>query len=231
MEIVRYINIERVVPTAFQVGSPLRILQVVASPSDQQPLRVGQTLEPLNKEKRKIEGGQINVEVLPEPTYDLLDERLNEEPKLHVFHFDGHGLFKDGENLLYFESEESQADPINAELLQALISTNVSLVVLNACHSSKITAETNVANSFVMALLAEGIPAVVGMQFSPTSHLRRDTFLFVIPSFALNLVFASHRFRAKLGMTEKRHFWVSVLYPTLSPRQSFSLTYECLLDC
>jgi len=158
VDLVRYIAYpEAVVP--LEVTPPLRVLQVIASPSDLPPIDVEKTRAALDKVPNLV------VERLPSATYDDLLERLEKEPRLHVFHFDGHSILRDGQNVLCFEDEDGRCDPVDTEALHVALYNQVALVVLNACLSSQITG-ASVFSGLAPALIEAGIPAVVGMQFS-----------------------------------------------------------------
>lgn len=158
VDLVRYIAYpEAVVP--LEVIPPLRVLQVIASPSDLPPIDVTKARASLDEIPNLV------VERLPLATYDCLLERLEKEPDLHVFHFDGHGALRDGQSFLYFEGESGASDAVDVESLHVALHNRVALVVLNACQSSGVTGDS-VFSGLAPALIEAGIPAVVGMQFS-----------------------------------------------------------------
>jgi ATP-dependent Clp protease ATP-binding subunit ClpC len=158
VDLVRYIAYpEAVVP--LEVTPPLRVLQVTASPSDLPPIDVAKARASLDEVPNLV------VERLPRATYDCLLERLEREPRLHGFHFDGHGALRDGQSFLYFEDEDGTSDAADAEAIHVALYHQVSLVVLNACLSSAMTGAT-VFSGLAPTLIEAGIPAVVGMQFS-----------------------------------------------------------------
>ena len=156
-ELTRYIDYtEEVSP--LEVAPPLRVLQVVASPHDLPPLDVQRASEALNQVEN------IVVERLSQPTYRAMRRQLRKK-RYHVLHFDGHGMVENGQNVLYFQDKRGKSVPVTVVALQKALGNQVDLVVLNACQGAKITGP-RVFNSLAPALIAVGIPAVVGMQFS-----------------------------------------------------------------
>jgi CHASE2 domain-containing sensor protein len=111
-----------------------------------------------------------------------LNNRLNEKGPFHIFHFVGHGCFKEGEDDSYLlvNSDPTAADSdgteemIEVEQLEQLSAddfadlfqnhTSMKLVVLNSCLSAR-ASHTKPLAGVVAKLFAREIPAVVAMQY------------------------------------------------------------------
>ncbi|HHE72139.1 MAG TPA: CHAT domain-containing protein [Chloroflexi bacterium] len=149
VDLVRYIVYPEPV-VSLEVTPLLRVLQVIASPADKPPIDVEKARASLDKVPNLV------VERLSRATYDDLLKRLERKPRLHVFHFDGHSTLQDEQNVLCFEGEDGNSDPVDAEALHVALYNQVSLVVLNACLSSQMTG-TSVFSSLAPALIEAGI--------------------------------------------------------------------------
>lgn len=154
-----------------QVKPPLRILGMIATPSDLIPLDV-------NEEKARIERaleyrldrGDIELQWVQGGTWHDLQRAL-ESSQWHVFHFIGHGAFDPatGEGLLAFCNEQGTLHRMSATALGRLFSGHPSLrlAFLNACEGGR-TGDTSIFSSVGAVLTRRGIPAVISMQFDIT---------------------------------------------------------------
>jgi hypothetical protein len=165
--IVRYLDLPEAVRPV-RVKPPLRILAVVASPSDFPPLEVDREFENLSRALGELTAqGVVALDRLAEPTLADLQRRLR-QTEYHVFHFIGHGGFdrqvQDG--VLYFQSPEGRGRPVGAQYLGALLHDHRSLrlAVLNACEGAR-GAEGDPFSGTAQGLVQQGIPAVIAMQF------------------------------------------------------------------
>jgi hypothetical protein len=186
MALVRHTPMLRRI-TPLQVEGPLRILVMIASPSDMPALNTSKESAFIQKELGPLVQRQwAEITVLAEhqvtrytkdgshvETHDSrvatsagLQKMLRNE--YHVFHFIGHGLLdKQTETgVLALEHEETgRQQRLNAEVLRDLFyNSSVYLVVLNGCE----TAASSKRQPFLglaPALVDAGIPAVVAMQF------------------------------------------------------------------
>lgn len=112
----------------------------------------------------------FEVEFLRPPTLKALDERLRDEskPRVHIVHFDGHGVYDKGIGLgfLLFEDEENQRDMVDAEQLGTLLNrSGIPLMVLNACQSAQ-PDDRNPFASVASRLIESGVGGVVAMNYS-----------------------------------------------------------------
>ena len=164
--IIRYPEL----PQALQpmrVPQPLRILGVVAAPSDMQHLnvtqeiaRVAQALAPLQAR------GQVELTWLPGSTVRDLQRAIRRGP-WHIFHFVGHGGFdpQSDEGLVVLTDDAGQAQPLFATQLARLLADQraLRLVVLNACEGAR-GSQRDVFASVATILARRGVPAVLAMQ-------------------------------------------------------------------
>lgn len=167
--LVRYLRLpER--PRPLSVTPPLKILLVVANPSDQRfdELDVEGEVRRLDEALRpQIDAGRISLTRLPVATVKALQDELGEN-EYHILHFIGHGRF-DHENqdgLLAFEGERGGAYEVSAESLGALLHNEptLRLAVLNACEGGR-GAIADAYAGMAQTLLRSGVPAVVAMQY------------------------------------------------------------------
>ncbi len=169
--IVRYL----IVPSPVSAAVPpkkLRILAVAADPRlrGTRPLNLEGELQNL----RSAVAGSERLELveLPHATIGALRQSLVEQ-EFHVLHFLGHGGRHEetGEQVLFFERELRQADPVSgADLMNKLAGfPRLRLVVLNACESGlspegsddvPFNPLAGVAGSLVLG----GMPAVIAMR-------------------------------------------------------------------
>ena len=112
----------------------------------------------------------FEVEFLRPPTLKALDERLRDEtkPRVHIVHFDGHGVYNKtiGLGFLLFEDDEYKGDPVDAEQLGTLLNkSGIPLMVLNACQSAQ-PDDRNPFASVASRLIESGVGGVVAMNYS-----------------------------------------------------------------
>ena len=167
--VVRY----RVLPfpeLPLSVKPPLKILVMISSPEGFPPLNVEEewdklknALEPLIKQRLVV------LERLKKPTLTELQHALRRN-EFHIFHFIGHGKFvarkQDGVILLE-EEEDGRGRPVSGQYLGILLHDHQSLrlVVLNACEGARTSRDDPYAG-VAQALVQQGIPAVIAMQFA-----------------------------------------------------------------
>lgn len=166
--LVRFLNLpESARP--LRIKPPLRVLTVISSPVDFEPLGVHQ-------ERAKLDGalgdlqrrGLVALEFMPAATLAALQRHLRRK-EYHILHFIGHGSFdsaaQDGE--LIFEDEQRRGRRVSGQDLGMLLHDHDSLrlAILNTCEgarSSRLDPFVGVAPSLVQ----QGIPAVIAMQFA-----------------------------------------------------------------
>jgi hypothetical protein len=123
--------------------------------------------------RQALEGfGGIDTRFLRPGTNVQLQEMLTEDAQ--VFHFSGHGVMERQkgeepgtvEGQLIFSGDNHSPDPVDVGTLGLeLRGKGIRLVVLNACEAAKRDPVTPWAG-IASALVRQGIPAVVGMQYT-----------------------------------------------------------------
>jgi CHAT domain len=179
--LVRYLDLERPVESV-KITPPIRILGVLASPRE---------LRLIDREMHEgiLRGacgrnGLLELKLLRPPTLSALREQLDHDrangKPIHVVHFLGHGAFDDnGEGALNFEHPDGSRHRVSGrDLARALGGfREVRLVVLSTCVGARMMRRRGqhpFAGS-ASALVAGGLPAVVGMQF-PVSEVAASEF-------------------------------------------------------
>jgi ABC-type branched-subunit amino acid transport system substrate-binding protein len=176
--LVRYIEVaESIKPLT--VTAPLRMLGMVASPSDLPELDV-------NRERQRIEEatadlqkrGLLELHWLERGTYRELQQTLRRQKQSwHVFHFAGHGGFdpQADEGLVAFVDEEGGSDRVPATELGRLLGDHkpLRLAVLNACEGAR-GSKHDLFSSTAATLVQRGTPAVVAMQYEITDDAAKE---------------------------------------------------------
>lgn len=148
---------------------PVRILMVTCRPDGAGFIDPRSIAGPLLDALQEIPE-QVEVEFLRPPTLNALDARLRDphQPRVHIVHFDGHGVFDKtiGLGFLLFEDEQQAMDRVDAERLGTLLNeSGVPLMVLNACQSGQ-PDERNPLASVASRLIESGVGGVVAMNYS-----------------------------------------------------------------
>jgi ABC-type branched-subunit amino acid transport system substrate-binding protein len=165
--LVRYIELPEVMKP-LTVAPPLRMLGVIASPSDQNPLDV-------EREKARIEeataevraAGMLYLEWLEPATADELQQRLWRQ-KWHIFHFAGHGGYNPNtdEGVVAFLDDAGKSKLMSATELGRLLGGHqpLRLATLNACEGARGSAH-DLFSSTAATLVRRKTPAVIAMQY------------------------------------------------------------------
>jgi pSer/pThr/pTyr-binding forkhead associated (FHA) protein len=187
--IVRYIRVDAQV-APLKEEHPLRLLVVIASPSDEVPLDTTAEKERINAAVQKLtEQGLVEVTYIegPDTWSRLCDELLYN--RTHILHFIGHGTFDEAnsEGLLVMEDADGKADPIDSERLRVLMKgkSRLRLVVLNSCLGTEGDA-SQPFSSTAAGLVSSGIPAVIAMQFEISDNAALEIARTFYTSLALN---------------------------------------------
>jgi tetratricopeptide (TPR) repeat protein len=148
---------------------PVRILMVTCRPDGAGFIDPRSIATPL-LESLDAQPEQFEVEFLRPPTLKALDERLRDksQPRVHIVHFDGHGVYDKGIGLgfLLFEDENHQRHQVDAEQLGTLLNkSGIPLMVLNACQSAQ-PDDRNPFASVASRLIESGVGGVVAMNYS-----------------------------------------------------------------
>ena len=170
--LVRYLNL----PQALQplkVEPPLRILGMIASPSDMEPLDIQSEKDRMREALKDLEAARlVELKWLRGQTWQDLQQAMWGGP-WHMFHFIGHGGFNPmtNEGMLALADEQGRTHLMNATQLGLLLADHKSLrlAVLNACEGAK-GSELDLFSSTAATLARRGIPAVLAMQYEITDH-------------------------------------------------------------
>ena len=165
--IIRYLDMPKSIEP-LGVEMPLKILVVIASPTDQAPLDVDAEWDKVNESlKALIDEGTVVVEKLENATLSALQSKLARD-QYNVLHFIGHGEFDKStdQGVLLLENADGTANPVSAESLAVILKDHdpMRIAVLNACEGGRTSSDDTFAGS-AQTLVQQGIPGVVAMQF------------------------------------------------------------------
>jgi hypothetical protein len=170
--LVRYVPLQKAIEPLL-VTLPLRILAMVASPSDYPALDVEHEKKRLESATAKLTArGLVELVWLEGQTpQDLLDAL--QQPPWHVFHFIGHGGFdpERGEGVILLADDSGASLRVAGTALGRLLGDHfpLRLAVLNSCDGAR-GDEADVFSSTAAALVRLGTPAVVAMQYQITDE-------------------------------------------------------------
>jgi hypothetical protein len=170
--LVRYLDLPQPVEP-LEVDPPIRMLVVVSSPSDREPVDVAEEWRRLTTAlERLIADGRFAVERLEVATPEHLRATI-ESGNHHVLHYIGHGGFDEStqQGVLLLEADDGTSSPVRAEdLVETLtVSDALRLVVLNTCDGARGSVVDPFAGT-AQSLVGRGTPAVVAMQFEVTDE-------------------------------------------------------------
>lgn len=168
--IVRYVELPEPVRT-YPVKLPLRALAMAASPTDYETLDVAHEKQKLMDALRQskfgdlIARGIVQVDWLERATLAALTEKLG-NGDYHFLHFIGHGGVQDGEGVLILENEAGRGRAVTGSEIGQILrdERSLQLVVLNACEGATMPGPNEFAST-ALAMIRQGMPAVIAMQF------------------------------------------------------------------
>jgi hypothetical protein len=155
------------------VTPPLRILGMIARPTDQEQLATSEEIGRLEDALAElVHSGLIELAWVAGQTWrDLWDATLH--GPWHIFHFIGHGAADPAsrEGSVALGSPDSTTYNLGADELAMLLSDHFSLrlVVLNACETDDGTS-IGPFSSMARTLIMRGCPAVLAMQNQISDH-------------------------------------------------------------
>ncbi len=170
--LIRYLEMPQVVQP-FQVRPPLRILCMIASPSDLAPLDIGRERGRIQEALKDLQAsGLVEVTWLEGQTWRDLQRAMRGGP-WHVFHFIGHGGFDPNmdEGVLALADDEGKLSLMTAAQMGHLLADHRSLrlALLNACEGAR-GDQRDLFSSTAATLARRGIPAVLAMQYAITDR-------------------------------------------------------------
>jgi CHAT domain len=170
--IVRYVEVDTPADS-LHVDFPLRVLGVIAGPTDQ--ARLQKELEQARMEQALADlcqRGLVTLTWARGGTYDALSDALG-DVRPHILHFIGHGGFDEsrGEGTIILEREDCTSLPLPATNLGELLlgGGTVRLVVLNSCEGARSSGQ-KLFSSTAATVVRRGVPAVVAMQYPITDQ-------------------------------------------------------------
>jgi hypothetical protein len=147
--------------------APLRILLLMANPR-------GSTQLNLKEERKRIENRWASlpgvvVDIIEHPNHHDVTTQLD-KVKYHVIHYMGHGDFEAGAGgQLLMEDKVGNPEPVTGDVFTAWLhdERQLRLVFLNACNTgaTSVRSGNHPFTGVATALIHDGIPAVVAMQF------------------------------------------------------------------
>jgi len=172
--IVRYTDLRQAVGR-LTVEPPLRILGMVASPRDLDPLDVEHEKSLMDEAIEDLQAdGFVKLTWLEGETWRDLQRAMRRDGPWHIFHFVGHGDFDMAaqEGLIAFtEKGTGRRHLLRSRDLARLLDGHPSLrlVFLNSCEGAR-GSEGDPFSGTAATLVRRGIPAVVAMQYQITDQ-------------------------------------------------------------
>ena len=165
--LLRYVEMPRPV-RPFPISPPLRILTMISAPSDVPGLQSEDEWEKLNAALTDLtDRGMVQADRLEAGTLAALQRPLRQR-EYHVLHFVGHGVYDEDaqDGALALEGEGGRIRLVTGRDLGMMLRGHRSLrlVVLNACEGAR-SARDDPFGGVAQALVRQGIPAVIAMQF------------------------------------------------------------------
>ena len=214
MALVRYPDFPQE-PLPLLVQPPLRVLAMVAAPSDLDELNATAEKQRLVETFRKLEeAGQVKVSWVSGQRWQDLLRDVQQGP-WHVFHFIGHGGFDPAqeEGVICLADETGRADALSGTKLARILQfAKPRLVVLNSCEGAR-GGDTPFAST-AETLVRRDIPAVVAMQYQISDVAAQEFSRVFYEALAAGLPVDSAMARARvaLSMTSRLEWLVPVLY-------------------
>lgn len=188
--VVRYI--EGTAPCSLvKVEYPLRVLVVIAKPSDEIPLDTDAEKKSIDDALRPLtEQGLVELDYIEgNDTWEKLMDALLPN-RTHILHFIGHGAFdeKNGEGVLIMADADGKTMVLDSERLRVLVQgkSRLALIVLNSCLGTQ-AGDAQPFSSVAAGLVKSGIPAVIAMQFEISDVAARAIAETFYTSLALNM--------------------------------------------
>ncbi len=163
----RYIDVPLLKRDIITAKLPLKVLLVISSPTDLATLDATSEATLINSAlETHIKAGQIELDIIQEATTRNINQKLREKP-YNIFHFIGHGVFKDNKGYIALQDDNKQAKLMDEESFANFFLgyRSLGLAVLNSCQGAEVS-EQQIFTGIAPNLVQRGIPAVVAMQYS-----------------------------------------------------------------
>lgn len=154
---------------------PLRVLMVIAAPTDRERLELEQEAKQLQQELQAQSAADVGAGALPEVQLTLLEqpgrEQLTqalEQGRYHVLHYAGHSdLGADGGSLYLVNRRTGLTEVLTGnDLAGLLVNNHIRLAVFNSCrgaHTATVDPENQQERNLAETLVSRGVPAVLAM--------------------------------------------------------------------
>lgn len=167
--LLRYLELPRPLRPLL-VKPPLRILAMVANPTNLTPLNVAVEKQRIEQALAGLQAdGLVELTWLAGQSWRDVQRAMRQGP-WHIFHFIGHGSFDklQDEGYLIFADHKGEAQRMSATSLARLLGDHDALrvVLLNACEGGQ--GGENIFSSTAATLVRSGIPCVLAMQYAVT---------------------------------------------------------------
>lgn len=149
-----------------RVSDVVRVLAVIANPTDLAPLDVAQEKARVDRSLEAMRRlGRVQVDWIEGATRARLRGALAAQ-RYHVLHYIGHSAFDQGKGRLFLQTDEGTKDPVDTEWLANMVADErqLRLAFLNSCEGAR-TSVRDPHAGVAATLLQIGVPAVVAMQF------------------------------------------------------------------
>ncbi|MBW4599876.1 MAG: CHAT domain-containing protein [Calothrix sp. FI2-JRJ7] len=163
----RYVDVPLLKREIKGASLPLKVLLAISVPSDLAFLDASGEANLIREAlKKHIEAGLIELDILQLPTIRNINQKLREKP-YNVFHFIGHGGFKDNKGYIALVDTNNEAKLLDDEAFANFFlgNNNLGLVILNSCLGATVSSSLAFAG-VAPNLVRRGIPAVIAMQYS-----------------------------------------------------------------
>lgn len=189
--VVRYVPRRARLAPLKESEHPLRVLVVIASPSDEVPLDTAAEKERITRAfESLIKQGLVSLTFIEGPdTWKRLYDTLFRN-ETHILHFIGHGAFDEDkkEGVLVMEDADGKAKRIESEGLRVLVQgrSRLRLIVLNSCLGTE-GDDSQPFSSVASGLIQSGVPAVIAMQSEISDDAAKEIAETFYKSLALNM--------------------------------------------
>jgi hypothetical protein len=227
--LVRYLDLSRPVqPLA--VSPPLRVLGVLASPRDLDPLNVRREKQRVEEAVRSLqEDGLLELTWLEGQTWRDLQHAMRGS-RWHVLHFIGHGGFDRhrDEGFIALSDENGETYRLSAAQLARLMADHRSLrlVLLNSCEGAR-GSERDIFSSTAAVLIRRGVPAVLAMQYEITDlaavEFSRSFFDCLVDGQPVDTAVAEARKSLSMAIPNTVEWGTPVLYMRSADGQVFDI--------
>jgi DNA-binding NtrC family response regulator len=204
---VRYIDLPQGLPISPIQDKKLRLLAVCPSAGIPDELHMEEHSIRFTGLQPLTQAGTLVIEELRPARISELTDRLQDGEAVDILHFYGHGVWQDGMAKMTFDDGF-----LNANQMASLF-RNIPLVVLFACRSATVATD-DLFTGIAPMLSAQGIPAVVAMQFTVpvTAANRFASRLYTTLANGETLQTAVAKARQALYMQHKESWYVPVVY-------------------